>query len=285
MQPSFNFEKFASGLAICKNDPFSTVLEANEAFYSIIGYTKDEFSSLFQNKFSEIVVDDLTEILKKVFAVTIDENGTIDYEYTIRRKDGMHILIHDIASYDREMDVFHVVIMDISEKETKIKEAYKKAHADSLTGLLNRSGLESFLEDILKNKLGNTSRVFFVIDLDNFKEVNDRYGHPAGDEVLRDVGARLRTVFRHEDMVGRLGGDEFAAFVSDITSQERIEAISAKVVEALSFTYREIEISCSVGAFYDSQGTRSLDEIYASADNAMYKVKSHGKNSYVVVSA
>ncbi len=279
---NFDFEKFASGLAICKNDAFSTIIEANKSFYNIIGYTKDEMHNIFENKFSEIVIDDLTEILKKVFAVTIDENGSIDYEYTIRRKDGTQILIHDIASYDSEEDVFHVVIMDITAKEEKIKEAYRKAHADSLTGLLNRYGLESFLTDVLENKLGSLPRVFFIIDLDNFKDVNDRYGHPAGDEVLVTVGTKLHAIFRQKDMVGRLGGDEFAAFVSDINSLDRIESIAQQIVKTLSFAYEDVLLTCSVGAFVDFTGNCSHNDIYSGADKALYEVKNSGKNNYKI---
>lgn len=108
---------FACGIAICKNDPYSTIVQANDAFFDITGYTRDEMSEQFENRFASIVVDDVSKILEKILDVTIAQSKTIDYTYRIRRKDGKIITIHDIAVYDKLTDTYQVVIMDISKNE------------------------------------------------------------------------------------------------------------------------------------------------------------------------
>lgn len=108
---------FACGIAICKNDPWSTIVEANDAFFAITGYTRLEMREHFNDRFASIVVDDVDEILKKILDVTVRDDNVIDYEYRIQKKDGEIAYIHDLAIYDKENDIFQVVIMDITDKK------------------------------------------------------------------------------------------------------------------------------------------------------------------------
>ena len=106
-----------AGLLFCKNDPHSTILYSNDYFFEMIGYTREEVEQLFQNRFAEMVVDNVPDILVKVKrAVELGEH--LDYEYRMRRKDGTIMWIHDTAVYEKEHDALYVVIMDITEKKS-----------------------------------------------------------------------------------------------------------------------------------------------------------------------
>lgn len=99
-------------LLVCKNDSYSTIIEANDAFYQLVGYSRKEFKLLMNDQFASIVIDDLSVILDKVSAA-IEKNETLDCEYRIRNKQGEILLIHDIANYNKELDCFFVAIMSM----------------------------------------------------------------------------------------------------------------------------------------------------------------------------
>ncbi len=156
------------------------------------------------------------------------------------------------------------------------------AHYDVVTGLPNRALLSDRLEQEVARARREAS-VFGVlmIDLDGFKEVNDRWGHAAGDRVLGIVGARARQCVRASDTVGRIGGDEFMAVLPD-TSREGTLAVAAKIVEALAQPYSleqgEASLSASVGAGVFPADGADPEALRRAADAALYEAKREGKN-------
>jgi diguanylate cyclase (GGDEF)-like protein len=161
-------------------------------------------------------------------------------------------------------------------------ELLRRATHDDLTGLANRPRFAERLQDALD--LDGPVAVMFV-DLDDFKEVNDSLGHPAGDELLRQVAVRLRSVFRAEDTVARLGGDEFAVLMSG-GAAATAPVLAARLIDALSTPVllggRQATVGASVGVVITSMaGTRSED-LMRDADIAMYQAKAAGKNRCVV---
>ena len=156
------------------------------------------------------------------------------------------------------------------------------AHYDVVTGLPNRALLSDRLEQEVARARREAS-VFGVlmIDLDGFKEVNDRWGHAAGDRVLGIVGARARQCVRASDTVGRIGGDEFMAVLPD-TSREGTLAVAAKIVEALAQPYSleqgEASLSASVGAGVFPADGVDPEALRRAADTALYEAKREGKN-------
>jgi diguanylate cyclase (GGDEF)-like protein len=156
------------------------------------------------------------------------------------------------------------------------------AHYDVVTGLPNRA----LLSDRLEQEVARARReagVFGVlmIDLDGFKEVNDQWGHAAGDRVLGIVGARARQCVRASDTVGRIGGDEFMALLPD-TSREGTLAVAAKIVEALARPYPleqgDARLSASVGAGVFPDDGAEPEPLRRAADAALYAAKREGKN-------
>ena len=161
-----------------------------------------------------------------------------------------------------------------------------QAKHDSLTGLPNRVLFARELDTVLAAS-GATSRTAIVFcDLDDFKRVNDALGHRAGDELLRQVAARLRALLGGDDSIGRLGGDEFALILTDVSGERQAIQMAYRVVECLTRAFRvdgsDLRISASVGvAVYvgrGGQGERLLD----AADAAMYSAKRTGRNQVAV---
>lgn len=160
------------------------------------------------------------------------------------------------------------------------------AYTDSLTGLPNRKKIIEDFNLLLNNKVGICAVLF--IDIDNFKSVNDNYGHQAGDYVLVEIADRLQKIVRAKDVVGRISGDEFIIILSYIESPINAERIATKVVQTLSssFSYNEnpLLVGASIGiSIYPEHGT-DVDTLIKNADLAMYDVKHNGGYGYSIYS-
>jgi diguanylate cyclase (GGDEF)-like protein len=156
------------------------------------------------------------------------------------------------------------------------------AHSDPLTGLLNRRGLD----DVLAKALGHASAerllAVYMLDLDAFKPVNDRFGHDVGDALLRQVATRLRNTTRTRDAVARLGGDEFVVMADGLANEAQARELGAKLLEALRDPFPLTEDCCSVtatiGYALAPADSRDASALLKSADAAMYAGKQAGKD-------
>ena len=156
------------------------------------------------------------------------------------------------------------------------------AHTDALTGLLNRRGLQSALEGVLKHAHPTALTSIYLLDLDGFKPVNDRFGHDAGDELLRQVGGRLKAQLRGTDLVARLGGDEFVVAASSLSGENEAGLVGGKMLRAFQHPFEVTGQQCTVGltigyAIAPLDG-RDLQSLLKRADAAMYAGKQAGKN-------
>ena len=155
---------------------------------------------------------------------------------------------------------------------------------DSLTGLPNRVSFAERLDQALSEQrsVQQVGTAVVVCDLDNFKKINDELGHGAGDELLRQVGERLRSLVRPADTLGRLGGDEFALLYTDVSDQSTALDMASRIVDSLNLPFhldgRDWRISTSVGvAFYRGEGGRG-ERLLAAADTALSEAKKAGRN-------
>lgn len=164
----------------------------------------------------------------------------------------------------------------------KRREQYMldRMQQDSLSGLFNKAATREHIRSMLKSP---GPFAFFILDIDNFKQVNDRFGHAIGDKVLLDFARTIRSQFRESDIVGRIGGDEFVAFLS---VRDR-EVAEKKAQELTVVLRREIEtdagvckIAASIGVALSPQSGADFESLYKSADIALYQVKKEGKNRY-----
>lgn len=177
-----------------------------------------------------------------------------------------------------------VVVVNVTGKfrsNAKKKELEDKADTDLLTGLNNKLATERKIKDFMAHN-PNTQSLLFILDVDNFKKVNDTMGHAFGDEVLRSLGQQISCIFRATDIVGRVGGDEFMVFLKGIATEENILKEAAKV-EAFfknfqAGEYVKYKATASIGAAIYPQEGADFETLYKAADQGLYKAKKRGKN-------
>jgi diguanylate cyclase (GGDEF)-like protein len=162
---------------------------------------------------------------------------------------------------------------------TRLEEELRhQANHDALTGLANRAMLNEVL-----TRSHDTDRAVLLIDLDDFKVINDSLGHAAGDDVLVEVSHRLRAAVRSDDLVARLGGDEFAIVLGTAVSRERAveaaERISSTMAPPMTICGRQVHVHASIGVAVATPGI-ALEELLRSADVAMYQAKNAGKGRH-----
>lgn len=178
---------------------------------------------------------------------------------------------------------------DVSDRHAAISQLQDRARTDGLTHLFNRAEVLERLED-LRNatpRAGQQLAVLFI-DFDNFKGINDTFGHAAGDEVLRVTAERLRACLRHDDIGARVGGDEMMVVLSGVTDLADAMAIAEKLrrlaSEPVRIEGRNIAATVSIGVALALPG-ESTDALVARADKAMFEAKQHGHNRVVAVAA
>ncbi|WHO37285.1 GGDEF domain-containing protein [Sphingobium sp. AP49] len=180
--------------------------------------------------------------------------------------------------------VWHLYASSIEHLTTK-HELSHLARKDALTGLPNRLHLrEHFEEKMRPVMLGRHAMALHFLDLDGFKGINDRFGHPVGDALLRQVADRLNGLVRTEDMVGRLGGDEFVVIQCPVRHPGEAEMLARRIIRQLSATYEvnqaAMDISVSVGIALAPDNGDNWEELSAHADAALYCSKRAGKAQF-----
>lgn len=161
----------------------------------------------------------------------------------------------------------------------EVKAMRYKAEHDALTGLYNRTVLESMVNSFFSDNSGYDG-CFIMLDIDNFKSVNDILGHDKGDEVLIDIANIISNCFRKSDVVSRLGGDEFAIFMPSLFSVDMLKKRLSLLCEKLSLKYDGITLSASIGASVAPQQGTDYATLYKNADSALIAAKRLGKNQY-----
>ena len=167
----------------------------------------------------------------------------------------------------------------------ELKILAERASRDVLSGLLNRGTATEYIEQCLKHMHPGDTCALFIIDLDNFKQVNDTLGHQAGDQVIRLAAKALSGCFRATDIVGRLGGDEFFALLSGDITESAAREKARSICEALQFSIGvnpTLHVSSSVGVYIATGETRAFEKLYERADAALYEAKAEGRNRYYI---
>lgn len=192
-----------------------------------------------------------------------------------------------IYSAEHELIGAVCVFRDIVEERAIARATEYRAKHDALTGLLNRDSLEQAIKDVLADpddiERRHGAAVLFI-DLDDFKSINDTYGHIVGDQVLKDVATSLDNTIRNSDAVGRIGGDEFVVLLNMVADQERLALTANRIVDAVhSVKYNGLSVGCSLGAtFIRSHDT--YDVVLRRADTAMYQAKKRQNNKVEIAS-
>lgn len=185
-------------------------------------------------------------------------------------------LITDVVTGDKKGIMY---VKDIDAGKRRELEMIEKADRDVMTGVLNKAAFIRSVTDSLLLSTGTPA--FVMLDIDNFKSINDTKGHPAGDLVLMAIAGILKDIFAADGIVGRLGGDEFAVFLPGTHTQDaltaRLEQVLGQVKSIKQCNKAPSNVTCSIGVtFCDDK--RSIEEIYKNADDALYRAKQNGKN-------
>jgi diguanylate cyclase (GGDEF)-like protein/PAS domain S-box-containing protein len=223
--------------------------------------------------------DEITEVAQRVAQrIRVEHYETVRVHRTGRRID-VSISVSPVLDGDRVVAIASIA-RDITGRKHVERMINHLAFHDGLTGLANRT----LIRDRLQHALAQSRRAggmvaAIYLDLDDFKEVNDRLGHAAGDQLLQAVAARLQPLLRPGDTFGRLGGDEFVV-VSDRIPNSRAavgiaERLASALTEPFEFDAAQIEVTASIGVALGHADT-DADRLLANADRAMYAVKARG---------
>ncbi|MFQ5949715.1 MAG: putative bifunctional diguanylate cyclase/phosphodiesterase, partial [Nitrospiria bacterium] len=206
-----------------------------------------------------------------------------------RRKNGEvfpeWLTITAIKDKDGKVIRYTGMFSDITRQKLDEENIYYRAHYDLLTGLANRLLFSERLSQAMKQSRRNHKPMgLLFIDLDRFKHVNDTLGHPLGDRLLQEAGARLQELARETDTVARSGGDEFMIVLPDITFKEDAEVFAGKIIKDFSEPFRlegrDAFVSASIGITMFPADAEDIATLFKNADMAMYQAKANGRNRY-----
>ncbi len=210
-------------------------------------------------------------------------NSIIDVRIRTAKKRYLWCRVRAATQYDAENKPLRAVgtISDIDEEKRMMEDLRRRAELDALTGLYNHAEMERRAQQYLEGN-PQTTCAMFIIDVDNFKRVNDGQGHLFGDAVLTELAAGMKRQTRKSDVIGRIGGDEFAVFLKDIPSAQMAEEKAQQLLDLFEHLFQgekqPVEVTCSIGlALYPWDG-RDFQTLYHRADLALYQAKSLGKN-------
>lgn len=267
-------------------DRNATIVEVNQAFSVITGYSREE------------VIGQNPRILKsgrqsKEFYTslwnTLIEKGHWYGELWNRRQDGAVYaelvsmsVVHDANG---QVSNYVAVFTDITSMKAHQAQLEHVAHYDALTSLPNRMLLSDRLHQaLIQSQRRECSLAVAYLDLDGFKEVNDRHGHQVGDELLIALSARMKDALRESDTLARMGGDEFLAVLGDLEHATDYEPVLSRLLRAASAPIRVgdaiLNVSASIGVTLSPRDGIEPDQLIRQADQAMYQAKQSGKNRY-----
>ena len=171
-------------------------------------------------------------------------------------------------------------ISDVQDEMTREQDLREKASVDGLTGALNRKAAEQKINTLMQDK--ECKGYLLMLDIDDFKTVNDTMGHAIGDLALITLVKLLKEHFRREDIIGRLGGDEFIVFMTNTELASAVEAKGAEILDILAKSETTPHFTVSIGAAAYPAAGNDYESLYLAADNAMYASKKSGKNRIYV---
>ncbi|MGB5867276.1 MAG: EAL domain-containing protein, partial [Arcobacteraceae bacterium] len=278
------FEQSLEGIMI--TDENNHIVMVNSAFENMTGFAFYDVKGLRANILKSGINND------KFYAnmwERLNTKGSYRGEIWNRKKDGTQLAcflsIKVIYNEHGKAQNYIAMYLDITEKLQNEEAIYKLAYHDILTKLPNRTKFNQYLTTLLEQRERIHKKfALLFLDLDNFKYVNDQFGHDIGDLLLIKVAKIFKTILRKSDFVARLGGDEFTIIVDDYENINQLKALCSKIIKALSIRFtikgNKFTIGSSIGiSVFDNDGA-TQKELVKNADTAMYKSKQNGKNRF-----
>ncbi|HEY6095878.1 MAG TPA: PAS domain S-box protein [Gallionellaceae bacterium] len=276
----------SSSEAIAVTDPDNLIIAVNPAFEKMTGYSAEEVLGKNPNFMSsgrheqDFYRQMWLEILSK---------GYWQGEVWDKRKNGeiyaKALSISVIRNQDGSVHRHVALFSDITERKQSEELIWKQANFDPLTELPNRRMfLDRLQQDVRKADRSKLSVALLLIDLDQFKEVNDTLGHAAGDALLKEAAFRIRSCVRSSDTVARLGGDEFTVILPEAAELANVEDIAQKIIDRLAeyfeIGHETVYVSASIGITLYPNDAGNIEDMMKNADQAMYAAKHQGRNRF-----
>lgn len=283
-----SFTQAPIGMAMVQlsGDRFGSILEVNQAMVELTGYPADE--SVGRSIQDFVHSDDLSLILEGASAAARGEVDQLDREIRLRRADGeqVWVRVRSRRVNDDDGGTYGIVhITDITARRKFEDELARLALHDPLTGLANRRLLTERLTFALAALNRNSGPVAVIyVDFDHFKEVNDTYGHEAGDALIVEAARRLAETVRTVDTAGRFGGDEFVIVCPDLTDRDAAKGVADRIQVAFTKPIdvgpAEVCLSLSGGIAITEDADSDPARLLSAADEALYKAKQAGRNRF-----
>ncbi|MEZ8607861.1 diguanylate cyclase [Vibrio sp. 10N.239.311.G01] len=278
------FENSKDGLIVLNSSNVITMV--NPAITQLLGYHSDLLVG--KTPFEVFSWQQFSSLMPTIRS-SLDNYGQWQGEVWEKSASGtlvpMFVKVNRIAS-DNEKDEFDMVLTLSDLSNVKEMERLEHlAHHDALTGLANRAQLYKVMDDVVTSShYSNQHFAVIYLDLDGFKEVNDNYGHDAGDEILKEVSNRLLSQVRAGDLVARLSGDEFVLIIKQ-TNKVLLAKLAERLLDLIgqevNYKQRSLHVGASLGINLVDGSERDIDVILKVADEAMYQAKRKGKGQFV----
>lgn len=252
----------------------------------------ETFTQVLERHIKEVLLpedqDKCLNYLRSEYVNKMYQGGSRTGKFRFQRIIGERILwvelvVHVFQERFTENRYALMYLKDIDVEKKREIEQERAARRDGLTGMYNRSGFEKEVSGYMKRNPKETG-MFLLVDVDDFKRINDQYGHLEGDAALKKFALTLKNVFRKGGIIGRLGGDEFTVFVKKVNTVEEMDRKMAELFRALKDAHT-IPLTCSVGITFAHGDNFSYERSLRQTDTALYESKNRGKNTYTYYDA
>ncbi|MFH1818194.1 MAG: EAL domain-containing protein [Pseudomonadota bacterium] len=262
---------------------------------AMLGFADDEIGPRMDDWLQRVHPDDLPGLMAARQPLLDGSRDTFAHEHRKRCKDGSWKWVQThgmVVTRDSARVPTRLIgtYLDVSERRQAEETIQRQANFDPLTQLPNRRlFLDRLGQEIIKSQRADFFLALLLVDLDEFKEVNDTLGHDVGDILLQEAARRIRSCLRDADTVARLGGDEFTVILADLSDRTHIEDIAQKIIGRMAEPFHlgdEVAyVTASIGITVYPGDAGDIDTLLKHADQAMYAAKKHGRNRFFYFTA